>query len=61
MRDQIDYLIAWMRAHTPHRDEVGFTAVEWMFVVIGVIAIATIAVTAVKAYMNGQVGKLGSP
>lgn len=63
MREQIDYLIAWIRTRGPaaRRGETGFTAVEWMFVVIGVIAIATIAIAAVKSYLNSEVNKLGQP
>ena len=61
MPEQIDYLVAYLRARSATRGERGFTAVEWMFVAIGVIAIATIAIAAVKSYMHSEVGKLGSP
>lgn len=43
------------------RDENGFTALEWLVVALGVIAIAGIAVAAVKSYVTGQTNKLGSP
>lgn len=57
--------VSWLRA-TLHprfaaRDERGFTAVEWLFVVLGVIVIAGIAVAAVQAYVTGQTNKLGKP
>lgn len=43
------------------RDENGFTALEWLVVALGVIAIAGIAVAAVKSYVTGQTNRLGSP
>ena len=61
--DEIKLLVAWMRARVAARrqDENGFTAVEWLFVALGVITIAGIAVAAVKAYVTGQSNKLGTP
>ena len=61
--DEIKLLVAWMRARVAARrqDERGFTAVEWLFVALGVITIAGIAVAAVKAYVTGQSNKLGTP
>ena len=65
--------VMWLRAnlHAPDRaasasrvrsrDERGFTAVEWLFVVLGVIVIAGIAVAAVQSYVTGQTNKLGKP
>lgn len=57
--------VSWLRANlrtgSAVRDERGFTAVEWLFVVLGVIVIAGIAVAAVQAYVTGQTNKLGKP
>jgi len=54
-------LTVWVRARLAQRDERGFTAVEWLFVALGVITIAGIAVAAVTAYVQGQTNKLGNP
>ena len=51
----------WATARQATRDENGFTALEWLVVALGVIAIAGIAVAAVKSYVTGQTNKLGSP
>lgn len=55
----------WLRATLQHRSrargEAGFTALEWLFVALGVITIAGIAVAAVQAYVTGQTHKLGKP
>jgi len=61
--DDIRFWITWFRTRMAqaHRDEGGFTAVEWLFVALGVITIAGIAVAAVKAYVTGQTTKLGNP
>ena len=55
------WLRATLRARIASRDERGFTAVEWLFVVLGVIVIAGIAVAAVQTYVTGQTNKLGKP
>lgn len=55
------WLEAQMRARVAWRGERGFTAVEWLFIALGVITIAGIAVAAVQSYVTGQTSKLGSP
>lgn len=60
--EDIRILVTWLQARlSRRRDERGFTAVEWLFVALGVITIAGIAVAAVKAYVEGQTNKLGTP
>jgi Flp pilus assembly pilin Flp len=64
--DEIRFWTLWLQAHwdsasRAERDERGFTAVEWLMVALGVIAIAGIAVAAVRTYVVGQTNKLGSP
>ena len=61
--DDIRIWTTWLRARiaTTRRDERGFTAVEWLFIALGVITIAGIAVAAVKTYVTGQTTKLGNP
>lgn len=54
-------VVMWLRAGIPDRDERGFTAVEWLFIALGVITIAGIAVAAVQAYVTGQTNQLGNP
>lgn len=61
LRDTWNLYTCWLRARVAGRDERGFTAVEWLVVALGVIAIAGIAVTAVKTYVTGQTHKLGNP
>lgn len=58
---EIRVLVCWLRAKLDQRDDRGFTAVEWLLVALGVIAIAGIAVAAVKAYVTSQTNKLGTP
>ena len=58
---ELSLLVTWLRARLDHREEGGFTAVEWLLVALGVIAIAGIAVAAVQAYVTSQTHKLGSP
>jgi hypothetical protein len=58
---EVNVLICWVRAKLDHRNQHGFTAVEWLLVALGVIAIAGIAVAAVKAYVTAETNKLGSP
>ncbi len=58
---EIGVLVCWIRAKLDQRDEEGFTAVEWLLVALGVIAIAGIAVAAVQAYVTSQTNKLGTP
>lgn len=59
MREQIAFLFAWARSRAAGRDEDGFTAVEWTVIALGVIAIATLAVAAVKHFVVSQTHKLG--
>jgi Flp pilus assembly pilin Flp len=61
--DDIRIWATWLRARMAmaRRDERGFTAVEWLFIALGVITIAGIAVAAVKTYVTGQTTKLGNP
>lgn len=63
--DHLNLALLWLHARwaaaRDNRDEAGFTALEWLVVALGVIAIAGIAVAAVKAYVTGQTNKLGSP
>ncbi len=58
---EIRVLVCWIQAKLDQRDEEGFTAVEWLLVALGVIAIAGIAVAAVQAYVTSQTNKLGTP
>ena len=57
----LDIWIGWLRARLSRRDEDGFTAVEWLLIALGVIAIAGVAVAAVQAYVTSQANKLGAP
>jgi hypothetical protein len=52
--------ISWLRARisATDRNEDGFGAVEWMLILLGVIAIAGLAVVAVTNYLQQQTGKL---
>ena len=63
--DDVQLWATWLRAtlrtRVTSRGERGFTAVEWLFVVLGVIVIAGIAVAAVQTYVTGQTNKLGRP
>jgi hypothetical protein len=61
--DEIRLLVNWLRVSwaSARRDDRGFTAVEWLFIALGVITIAGIAVAAVKSYVTGQTDKLGNP
>jgi hypothetical protein len=60
--DDIKLVVLWLHARwAAARDEDGFTALEWLMVALGVIAIAGIAVAAVKNYVTAQTHKLGSP
>ena len=61
--EEIRILVFWLKARLieRERDERGFTAVEWLLVALGVIAIAGIAVAAVKSYVTAQTNKLGTP
>jgi hypothetical protein len=58
---ELEAVMMWLRARLPGRDERGFTAVEWLFIALGVITIAGIAVAAVQAYVTGQTNQLGNP
>lgn len=61
--EELSTLVTWCRAWLAerHRDEHGFTAVEWLLIALGVIVIAGIAVAAVKTYVENETGKLGAP
>ena len=61
--DDIRILVIWLKARLVERerDERGFTAVEWLLIALGVIVIAGIAVSAIKAYVTAQTNKLGTP
>lgn len=56
----LEIWIGWVRSQLARRDESGFTAVEWLMIALGVIAIAGIAIAAVTAYVHGQANKLGN-
>jgi Tfp pilus assembly protein PilE len=58
---ELRMLVGWLRARLDQRDEGGFTAVEWLVIALGVIAIAGIAVAAVQNYVTSQTNKLGNP
>lgn len=53
----------WLRARveSARRNQDGFTAVEWLVIALGVIAIAGIAVAAVQNYVTSQTSRLGNP
>ena len=60
--EEIRVLTIWLQARINRpRDERGFTALEWLLIALGVIAIAGIAVAAVKSYVESQTNKLGQP
>ena len=59
--DYLETYVGWLRARLTTRDERGFTAVEWLVIALGVIAIAGVAVAAVQSYVTSQANKLGSP
>jgi len=46
---EMTVLAGWVRARLDQRTEEGFTAVEWLIVLLGVIVIAGLAVAAVAA------------
>ena len=57
---QIAFILAWARERRDERNEDGFTAVEWMVIAVGIIAIAGIAIVAVTTFVNNQGNKLNS-
>lgn len=59
---EITVLRTWLQARMQlaARNEDGFTAVEWLIIAIGVIAIAGIAVAAVRAFVTSQTDKLST-
>lgn len=59
---EIKILADWIRARyeAARADEAGFTAVEWLFIALGVLTIAGIAVAAVTAYVKNQTSQLGT-
>jgi hypothetical protein len=58
--EEIRYVTVWLRREfaVRERDEAGFTAVEWLFIALGVIVIAGIAVAAITAYVTNQTNQL---
>lgn len=58
--DQLTYALAWYRERLNARNEDGFTAVEWMVIAVGIIAIAGIAIFAVTTFVTNQGNKLNS-
>ena len=59
-KDQLEYAAAWWRERLNARNEDGFTAVEWMVIAVGIIAIAGIAIVAVTTFVTNQGNKLNS-
>lgn len=57
---QLAFILAWSRQRLDERNEDGFTAVEWMVIAVGIIAIAGIAILAVTTFVNNQGSKLNS-
>ncbi len=59
---ELKILSDWIRARVEHarRQEDGFTAVEWLVIALGVIAIAGIAVAAVRAFVTSKGAELQS-
>lgn len=57
-RDQLEFALAWYRERLKARNEDGFTAVEWMVIAVGIIAIAGIAILAVTTFVTNQGNKL---
>lgn len=59
---EIKIVADWIRAHyeRARQTEDGFTAVEWLFIALGVLTIAGIAVAAVTTYVKGQTAQLGT-
>lgn len=57
---QLAFILAWSRRRLDERNEDGFTAVEWMVIAVGIIAIAGIAILAVTTFVNNQGSKLNN-
>lgn len=57
---QLTFILAWAHQRLDERNEDGFTAVEWMVIAVGIIAIAGIAILAVTTFVNNQGSKLNS-
>lgn len=57
---QLAYVTAWARQRLEQRNDDGFTAVEWMVIAVGIIAIAGIAILAVTTFVTNQGNKLNS-
>ena len=57
---QLRFILAWAHQRLDERNEDGFTAVEWMVIAVGIIAIAGIAILAVTTFVNNQGSKLNS-
>jgi hypothetical protein len=51
---------AWLRARIElARREPGFSSVEWLFIALGVLTIAGLAVAGVTAYVKSSTARLG--
>ena len=57
---QLAFITAWTQQRLDQRTEDGFTAVEWMVIAVGIIAIAGIAILAVTTFVTNQGNKLNS-
>lgn len=60
LKQQLEFATAWYRSRLAARTEGGFTAVEWMVIVAGVIAIAGIAILAVSTFATKHGNDLNS-
>ena len=60
VQHQLAFIVAWTRQRLDQRTEDGFTAVEWMVIAVGIIAIAGIAILAVTTFVTNQGNKLNS-
>lgn len=58
--EAIRFLVTWIQAlnERRRRDERGFSAIEWLLILLAVIAIVGVVVAAVNAYMHRQTDKL---
>lgn len=48
------------RREVARNDEEGFTTVEWLVIVVGVVAMAILAVAAVRAFFSEKKGEIGT-
>lgn len=58
VKQQLEFATAWLRSRFAARNEDGYSAVEWMVIAVGVIAIAGIAIAAVTMFVTNQGNKL---